>query len=97
MQQEKRQTVAAIQKPQNIIMESRKRLSVTGVNDIESFDEHEVNVLTELGFLRIEGDGLHIGRLNTENGDLSISGKIRSVTYRDTKGNTGSLLARLFK
>lgn len=35
--------------PHNIIMEDRKKLSVSGVTDIDSFDEQTIIAITDLG------------------------------------------------
>lgn len=47
MQQQEKQTRP--QKPHNVIMENRKRVSLTGVLDIDSFNEQGVIVLTQMG------------------------------------------------
>ena len=49
--------------PNNIIMDDRKKLSVSGVTDIDSFDEQTVIAVTQLGELTIRGWDLHITRI----------------------------------
>lgn len=49
-------------RPQNIFLESRSKMSVTGVTDIDSFDENTILLYTDLGALVIHGSGLHIDR-----------------------------------
>ena len=58
--------------PHNIIMEDRRRLTVTGVTDVDSFDEQTVVVYCETGELAIRGEGLHISRIDVETGDLNL-------------------------
>ena len=58
----------------NVIMESRRNLTVTGVMDIDSFDEESVIVFTELGELTIRGANLHINKIDVNTGDLSMEG-----------------------
>lgn len=90
-----------IQKPRmlhNVIIENRKRMSITGVHDIDSFNDHGIIVLTELGVLIIKGADLHINKLNVESGDVSIEGEIDSLTYTDINDKkASSIIKNLFK
>ena len=52
--------------PHTMVVEDRKRLSVSGVTDVESFDEETVALATELGELLIHGYDLHINRIDVE-------------------------------
>ena len=71
--------------PHNIIMEDRKKLSVSGVTDIDSFDEQTIIAITDLGELTIRGWNLHITRLNLEQSELMVDGDISSLTYTDVR------------
>jgi len=84
---------------QNIILENRKKLSVSGVVDVESFDEECVNLYTEAGLLHIKGEGLKISKLSVESGDVSIDGEITSLVYTDDdpKEKGLSVFKKLFK
>ena len=68
---------------QNIILENREKVSVTGVIDIHSFDDELVIAQTDLGILTIKGDDLKMNKLNLENNELIIEGKIIAVAYSD--------------
>lgn len=95
MQQEKVQNHKS---SHNLMMENRKKLSITGVLDIDSFNEHGVIVLTELGILLIKGNDLHINKLSVDSGDVNIDGEIDSLTYTDPSDRkTGSIIKNLFK
>lgn len=83
--------------PHNLILEGRQSLSVTGVTDIDSFDEQMVVLYTELGELTIKGQNLHINRIDVEAGDLSLEGEIYSVQYDDSLPNRGGLFSKLFR
>ncbi|OJU15408.1 MAG: sporulation protein YabP [Clostridiales bacterium 43-6] len=87
----------AIRMPQNIVLENRKALMVTGVSEVDSFDEHTVNLFTELGELTIKGQELHISQLNVETGGLNVSGNIYGLVYTDDKENKPGFFGRLFK
>lgn len=81
----------------NVIMESRRNLTISGVMDIDSFDEESVIVFTELGELTIRGQGLHINKIDVESGDLSMEGDIDSLSYTENRPNKGGLFSKLFR
>ena len=66
-----------------ITLAERKNIVVTGVKKIESFDSEEFLMDTTLGFLHIKGSELEIIKLDTYQGNVTIKGKIDSITYID--------------
>jgi len=80
----------------NIILEGRGKMSVSGVEDVESFDDHEVVILTAQGSLVVGGSNLHIGNFSQETGELSLDGAVTSMVYEETVPSA-SLWSRLFK
>ena len=80
-----------------IIMDSRRNLSITGVTDIDSFDEQMVAVFTDVGELIVRGSGLHIGKIDVDSGELILDGDIESLEYTDTISSGGSFISRLFR
>lgn len=98
MPDEKKLTKMQAKTTHSIIIEERKSLIVTGVTDIERFDEEEVVVSTPLGQLSIKGQGLHLNKIDVEDGELSVEGELDSVTYADVQDSgKGSFWARLFR
>lgn len=87
-----------IRKNHNIILENRKSLNISGITDVDSFDEREIRLFTELGELTIRGRELHIDSMSVESGDMIITGDIWSLIYGD-KERRGpvSALGRLFR
>ena len=82
----------------NIILENRNKLSISGVNDVDSFDDKQISAFTEMGFLTIKGSNLHINKFKTQNSELNISGKIDSLLYSQReKFSTTNLISKLFK
>ena len=83
----------------NIIIEDRIKLSATGVIDVESFDNENVILITELGTIFIKGANFRINKLNVDIGEIVIEGEIDSCVYNDSYGrkNKGILLSRMFK
>ena len=82
--------------PQNIILEDRARLSVTGVLDVDSFDDRQIVAKTVKGVLILRGSDLHIDALSLDTGDLTVTGLITELGYEEA-APSGSLWQRLFK
>ena len=74
--------------------------SISGVNDVLAFDNHEILLETEQGILMMKGNELHVGRLSLDKGEIDVEGKIDSLTYSEQL-NSGtkndSVWMRLFK
>ena len=83
--------------PHSIIMEDRKKLSVSGVTDIDSFDEQTIVAITDLGELTIRGWNLHITRLNLEQTELIVDGEVSSLTYTDTRPQAKGFFAKVLR
>ena len=60
----------------NVIMENRKSLTISGVTDVDSFDERCISLYTQMGELVIRGRELHINSMSVETGDMTIDGDI---------------------
>ncbi len=75
----------------------RGRLEITGVEEVESFDEGTIIMSTNRGELTVRGQGLHIGTLSLEGGALKVDGTVDSLSYEDTPEDRGGLLSRLFR
>lgn len=83
---------------QNIFLENRNRLSVTGVLDVLNFDEQVVTMETELGVLAVKGSDLKLNKYNLDDTEISVEGEISSLTYEDkVNKKSESLLAKIFK
>ena len=79
----------------HLILEDRERLSVSGVEDVESFDETMVVMVTSQGVLVVRGEGLHIEKLSLDGGDLKVEGMVESLTYEADRRGRGGFLSRL--
>lgn len=83
-----------------ILMENRQKVSITGVQDVDSFDEATVIVVTDVGYITLHGVDLHISKLNLEEGQLIIEGEMIALQYSDADyaSNKGSgFFGRLFR
>ena len=74
----------------------REHLSVSGVEDVERFDETGIVRSTSAGTLNITGEELHIGKLSLDGGELHVEGRIDSVSYEDQPAGRGGFWGRLF-
>ena len=85
---------------QNLILENRRKLSVSGVLDVLSFDDQIVIIETELGLLTIKGETLRINKLSIDTSEVIVEGQIDSISYSskelNKKSNEG-FLGKIFK
>ncbi len=82
--------------PHLLTLDARRRLTVSGVQEVASFDENAIAMTTQLGSLRVRGSGLHIEQLSLDGGDLLVSGTVDALVYEEPEEPV-SLLARLFR
>ena len=69
----------------NLIISEKKRLTLDGVENIESFDEATVNLATVAGKICVEGSNLKIESLSKDKGEICIVGSINGVYYSEIK------------
>ena len=81
----------------NVIIDGRKKLNISGVKDVDSFDEETITLKTVMGDMTIKGEGLKIRSFNTESSDLSAEGKVHAVVYMSDAKKTQSILSRIFR
>ena len=81
--------------PHRLTLESRSRLSMTGVTEVESFDENTIVLATTRGTLIVRGTGLHLQMLSLEGGQVSVDGNVDALNYEDP-APAGGFFARLF-
>ena len=89
------QPPAEPKRPHQLSLDCRKKLSISGVLEVESFDEGEVVLQTGCGCLTVRGEGLSVSRLSVEGGDLTVEGRVSELSYEDAAPKQG-LWARLF-
>ena len=84
---------------QNIILENREKLTLTGVLDVLSFDDQVVILETELGLLTVKGQNLKITKLSLDTADVIIEGDIINLAYSEKSfdKNKTSIIGKLFK
>ena len=87
-------TQGALELPHNVNLEGRGKLTVTGVRDVESFDESLIVLDTVRGVLLVHGRDLHLQLLSLEGGQAVVDGLVDSLTYEEER-KSGGLFSRL--
>lgn len=84
---------------QNLILENRNKLTISGVLDVLSFDDQIVIVETELGLLTVKGDNLRINKLSIDTSEVIVEGEVISLSYtqKDMEKKAESFLGKIFK
>ncbi len=81
----------SISTPHQLILQDRNRLDITGVSDVDSFDDTAVIVFTSLGELTVKGKGLQVRQLDVDGGNLTIVGQIDVLSYSNAVRGNGFL------
>ena len=74
----------------------REQLTISGVEDVERFDEANIVMSTSAGILVITGEDLHIGKLSLDGGELHVDGRVDSISYEEGGREQGGFFRRLF-
>ena len=83
-----------------VILEHRSRGTITGIQEVVSFDENQIVLDTDMGLLTVKGKNLHVSRLTLEKGETDIDGSIDSLAYSSNEAyrkSGESLFSRLFR
>ena len=86
----------ALELPHKVTLEGRSRLNLTGIKDVESFDEGMVVLHTTRGTLVVRGDGLHLQLLSLDGGQVHVDGTVNGLQYEEDPGGRSGFFARLF-
>ena len=87
------------EKKSNLTLDNRKRMVLSGVLDVVSFNEEQIILNTSLGRVNIKGGELKMNKLDVQNGDIIITGHIDSFVYSGIKDKKKkeSILVKMFK
>ena len=80
---------------QGFTLKNRELIHVSDVDEVERFDENTVILSTTLGRLRIDGQGMHVQKLDLETGQVIVRGQIDAAVYEKAR-DTRSFLERIF-
>lgn len=82
------------QMPHRLSLSERKKLTVTGVKEVISFEETSVILQTCMGLLTVQGSQLQLKTLSLEGGQVEVEGTITALHYEEPK-QSGGWLSRL--
>lgn len=84
---------------QSLLLENKEVLNVTGVENVDNFNDEIVILITNKGKLTIKGEKLNISKLNVDEGKLIVKGVINSLVFSEYEGQREkvSLVKKLFK
>ena len=84
---------------QNVFLENREKLSISGVLDVFSFDDQIIIIETELGLLTIKGENLKITKLSLDTSDFILEGYINNIFYSNNENvkKNQNLFSKIFK
>lgn len=85
----------AMEVPHKLTLDARSRLSMSGVVEVESFDENTILLTTTRGPMTVHGQHLHLQQLSLSGGEVLIEGTVDAIVYED-ESPAGGFLARLF-
>lgn len=84
-------------KAQNILIEDRNNITISGVEQVDSFNENTIILSTIKGGLSIKGENLNVSKLNLDEGNVRITGTVNSLTYISKEGAPKNLMGKIFK
>ncbi|NLO22385.1 MAG: sporulation protein YabP [Syntrophomonadaceae bacterium] len=84
-----------------LLLLDRRTMEISGVENVNTFDEEEIILETVMGFLYVLGEQLHVSMLNLEQGKVVVEGSIINIQYKkegkDIKTRGKNILSRLLK
>ena len=85
------------ERPHELTLSGRRKLTVSGVDDVERFDEQEIVMRCGGTLLVVGGEGLSVSRLSVESGDVAIAGRVSSLIYEEAPAGRGGFWGRMFR
>jgi len=73
------------QMPHRLALSERKKLTVTGVTEVISFEDTAVVLQTGLGMLTVQGSELQLKTLSLEGGQVEVEGSIAALIYEEPR------------
>ena len=83
--------------PHSVFMEERSRITISGVRDVDSFDDQTLIVFTDLGEITVKGENIKVSRFSVETGDFAAAGSFQSLSYSERLPKNSGFFARVFK
>ncbi len=80
-----------------VVLESREKLSVSGVEHVYHFDDKKIEIRTNCGEMLVEGENLDMNKLNLDESVINIEGTINTIIYSKDRKSKESFIKRIFK
>jgi sporulation protein YabP len=96
---EKENSTRVTQQEHQLKLNNRRLLEITGVKEVDSFDNEEFLLETVMGYLIIRGQNLQLKNLDVSEGVVAIKGKVYEVSYVDehSQEKAKGFFSKLFK
>jgi sporulation protein YabP len=96
---EKENNTRVTQQEHQLKLNNRRLLEITGVKEVDSFDNEEFLLETVMGYLIIRGQNLQLKNLDVGEGIVAIKGKVYEVSYVDehSQEKAKGFFSKLFK
>ncbi|OZU89534.1 sporulation protein YabP [Virgibacillus indicus] len=96
---ENHETATRVQNDHFVKLNNRKNLEITGVKEVDSFDNEEFLLETVMGYLIVRGQNLQLKNLDVGEGLVTIKGKIYELSYVDEhhQEKAKGFFSKLFK
>lgn len=82
--------------PHRLTLNERRKLTLTGVTEVVSFDDGAVVLKTGMGTLMVHGSELQLKTLSLDGGQVEVDGTVSALIYEEPKESRG-WLGRLFR
>lgn len=76
---------------------NRGHAEISGVSDVDCFNEQLIVLSTTMGTMTICGASLNISQLNKEDGRLIVDGEFDSIEYSGKRRGGGGFFSRLVR
>jgi len=88
--------LAERQQRHNVTLSGRSKLTISGVDDVENFDENLIVLHTTAGIMVVRGGDLRVEKLSINGGELDVNGRVDAIEYEEDRRQSGGLFKRLF-
>jgi sporulation protein YabP len=96
---ESKKEMKIVDKKSSLMLENRNKLTINGVIEVINFNENQILLNTDVGTMIVKGHELKMNKLDVQNGDVAITGKVDSFIYTSEKSKVkkDSIISRLFR
>ena len=86
-----------IKSTHSVVINQRENIKISGIVDVESFDEGEIVLYTSEGGIVLLGEDFKINKLSVDTGELEIEGYLNEIKYTNSIQSGGNFWSKIFK